>query len=42
MTAIDAGTVTLIGSAGVALMRRSAGCVDRVLQQMRLNAQFHN
>jgi anti-anti-sigma factor len=58
VTAIDAGAVTFISSAGVALMlrwaqaastdgrpvllRRSARCVDRVLQQMGLHAQFHS
>jgi anti-anti-sigma regulatory factor len=58
VAAIDAGAVTFISSAGVALMlrwaqaastdgrpvllRRSARCVDRVLQQMGLHAQFHS
>jgi anti-anti-sigma regulatory factor len=58
VAAIDAGAVTFISSAGVALMllwaqapstggrpvllRRSARCVDRVLQQMGLDAQFHS
>jgi anti-anti-sigma factor len=58
VAAIDAGAVTFISSAGVALMlrwaqaastggrpvllRRSAHCVDRVLQQMGLDAQFHS
>ena len=57
VAAIDAGAVTFISSAGVALMlrwadaartggrpvvlRRSARCVDRVLQQMGLDTQFH-
>jgi anti-anti-sigma factor len=58
VAAIDAGAVTFISSAGVALMlrcaqaastdgrpvllRRSARCVDRVLQQMGLDAEFHS
>jgi anti-anti-sigma regulatory factor len=58
VAAIDAGAVTFISSAGVALMlrcahaastdgrpvllRRSARCVDRVLQQMGLDAQLHS
>ena len=58
VTALDAGAVTFISSAGVALMlrwaqtsslggrpvllRRSARCVDRVLQQMGLDARFHS
>ena len=58
VAAIDAGAVTFISSAGVALMlrwaqaastggrpvllRRSARCVDRVLQQMGVDAQFHS
>ena len=58
VTAIDAGAVTFISSAGVALMlrwaqaastdgrpvllRRSARCVDRVLQQMGLDAHLHS
>ena len=58
VAAIDAGAVTFISSAGVALMlrwaqasstggrpvllRRSARCVDRGLQQMGLDAQFHS
>ncbi|MGY1729830.1 STAS domain-containing protein [Geodermatophilus sp. SYSU D01062] len=55
VAAIDAGAVTFISSAGLALMlrwaqaagggrpvllRRSARCVDRVLQQTGLDAQF--
>jgi anti-anti-sigma factor len=58
VAAIDAGAVTFLSSAGVALMlrwaqtastggqpvvlRRSARCVDRVLQQMGLDAHFHS